>query len=75
MICSRAVGFLVCKGQERKQGDKRAEDYKGNSQHSLGGAGGVRKSIEKTSRNVKNRAVVLWEYSYNEWGNLQVLGR
>lgn len=40
-----------------------------NSQRSLGGAERVRKSIEKTSSNGKNRAVVLWEYSYNERGN------
>lgn len=32
----------------------------------------VRKNIEKTSSNVKNRAVVLWEYSYNGRGNFQI---
>lgn len=36
----------------------------------MGGAAGIRKSIEKTSSR-KNRAIVLWEY-YNERGNLQI---
>lgn len=29
----------------------------------------LRNNIEKTSSNGKNRAVVLWEYSYNERGS------
>lgn len=39
----------------------------------MGGAESIRKSIEKTSINGKNRAVVLWEYSYNERGSFQIL--
>lgn len=41
----------------------------------MGGAKGVRESIEKTSSNGKNRAVVLWEYSYNERRNFSRLFR